>query len=65
MIQQGLNQLVKEANKDAKLEVCDNIRDQIHNVTNYNSAYHTYFHYAIVLPSRQNSGWCEKVGYWN
>ena len=57
---------IKEQTYQSKIELCESIKDNLHN--NYYSAgkiSQGYYHYAIVLPSRQNSGWWEKVGYWN
>jgi len=56
----------KESNNFAKINLCQTIKENIH-ISNSNlpNPSQGYYHYAIVLPSRQNSGWCEKVGYWN
>ena len=57
---------VKESKNFAKMSVCEIIKENIHcnNTCHLNSS-QGYYHYAIVLPSRQNSGWCEKVVYRN
>jgi hypothetical protein len=60
------NITVKESNSQSKINLCETIKENIHN-NFYSTARLSqgYFHYAIVLPSRQNSGWWEKVSYWN
>ena len=57
---------IKEINSASKIELCQTVKENIHD--NYYSTAKLsqgYYHYAIVLPSRQSSGWCEKVGCWN
>ena len=57
---------IKEANNSYKIEACEAIRDNIHSPTSETTKLSQgFYHYAIVLPSRQNSGWCQKVGYRN
>ena len=57
---------IKESSSQSKIELCVSIKENIHD-NHYSNARLSqgYYHYAIVLPSRQSSGWCEKVGYWN
>lgn len=55
---------IKEANKSSKIDICEIIRDNIHN-NNTSASSQGYYHYATVLPSRQNSGWCDQGIYWN
>ena len=54
---------IKEANKSSKIDICEIIRENIH--INNSVSSQGYYHYATVLPSRQNSGWWDQGIYWN
>lgn len=60
-----LTTTIKETNSQSKIELCESIKNVHDNFYSTARLTQGYYHYAIVLPSRQNSGWCEKVGYWN
>jgi hypothetical protein len=57
---------IKENHFLSKIEACYAIRDNVHSHTSEIAKLSQgFYHYAIVLPSRQNSGWWQKVGYRN
>lgn len=51
---------VKFVTHKSKYSLCDKILENLHNNHPENSIHH----YAVILPTGEHNGWCEKVSYW-